>query len=203
MDRKEFRQLAVEHTHSIRGNFVQLRRGLGCAIESLRLICEDTYVMSRVLGSIWEEPLWNSRAFQSEDGRDVARKDSGDSGQATTTRAQPRGWLEAESDTRRSWRIVDSRLWRFRGRRPWSDWKLRRRDWGNDRGFCWSKSLDRCSNGGKVADRAWTLDVRAHLFAGLQRSMTVVTGRRSERRELASGWSHWVVQTTKALDTWF
>ncbi|KAL0663590.1 hypothetical protein Bca4012_100427 [Brassica carinata] len=61
--------------------------------------------------------------------------------------------------------------------------------------------LDRCSNGGKVADRAWTLDVRAHLFAGLQRSMTVVTGRRSERRELASGWSHWVVQTTKALDT--
>ncbi|KAF3518950.1 hypothetical protein DY000_02062302 [Brassica cretica] len=38
--------------------------------------------------------------------------DSGDSGQATTTRAQPRERLEAESDTRRSWRIVDSRLWR-------------------------------------------------------------------------------------------
>ncbi|KAF3524984.1 hypothetical protein F2Q69_00050148 [Brassica cretica] len=36
--------------------------------------------------------------------------DSGDSGQATMTRAQPRERLEAESDTRKSWRIVDPRL---------------------------------------------------------------------------------------------
>ena len=30
-------------------------------------------------------------------------------------------------------------------------------------------------------------EVGAHLLAGLQRSMTMVTGRRSERRELTSG----------------
>ncbi|KAF3544404.1 hypothetical protein DY000_02001602 [Brassica cretica] len=92
---KEFRQLAVEHTHSIRGNFVQLRGGLGCPIESLRLIRDDTYMAATARGN-----------------------DSGASGQATTTRAQPRGRLEAERDRRRSWRIVDSHLWRFRGRRP-------------------------------------------------------------------------------------
>ncbi|KAG2296802.1 hypothetical protein Bca4012_001713 [Brassica carinata] len=120
--------------------------------------------------------------------------DSGASGQATTTRAQPRGRLEAERDKRRSWQIVDSRLWR-----AWTG------------ALMVERSQIECGQGEEE-------EVGAHLLAGLQRSMTMVTGRRSERRELtsglaerrkqaavwrrrASGWSHWVVQTTKALDT--
>ncbi|CAN6977064.1 unnamed protein product [Brassica oleracea var. botrytis] len=90
--------------------------------------------------------------------------DSRASGQATTTRAQPRGRLEAERDRRRSWRIVSV------DRRAWTG------------ALMVERSQIECGQGEEE-------EVGAHLLAGLplQRSMTMVTGRRSERRELTSG----------------
>ncbi|KAL0668307.1 LOW QUALITY PROTEIN: hypothetical protein Bca4012_031011 [Brassica carinata] len=103
--------------------------------------------------------------------------DSGASGQATTTRAQPRRRLEAESDTRRSWRIT--RIGSYDDEiEVMTEVSVDRRAWTG------ALMVERSQIEHGQSEEE---EVGAHLLAGLQRSMTVGTGLRSGRRELAIG----------------